>query len=373
MRSSRSVIVAAAIAGPLLSSAAICLRSADRGRRLRERGAHYGLTTPALIRRGVTSRVRVVKDLVDLVPFDQISVDGETITSLTNGRTSSGTGFVQFDITIKATIVTGATSTLRVGLLDRFSLRTVGQGQVASITKSPDPATLQAGTPWVATIQGIDLGNVVVIPIACHTVTYANRTSTSVQATLTRTAGCTSGARYNFSLALGIAGDPPTFPMTNGASSAFEFEYRPPPICHPAANIGQPVFTFPQNGQVLAGPGGLMGSLVPQPPPTSGTISTSVAWNPNTTTNVAAPNNEWLFTLRTISTDTSLMAAGAGARAAAPIPTAQPPSVVLPITVVGTSRPVSFAVPGTYSVTLTAKNCGQPAPSTTIRFSTAFR
>lgn len=302
------------------------------------------------IRRGMTSRVRIVKDLIDLVPFQMVSVSGgATIGSLSNGRTGNGTGFLAMDVTVPSTQTTNSTITLNVGLSDHFNLKVKHRGLVSSITASPQPSTLQAGTPFVATVQGTDLGD----PVAdlgsgqtCHSVTVGTRTNTSVQFTLTRQATCGTNS-FTLGVDPSANDDPPKYLTSTGIAPGLGFSYIPPPpsgiACVSDPNIGVPTVIQPANGQVL-----VFGSGTPSP------TLILFRWDSLTLGQRPAPNREWIVTRPGVKSQpfsNLIITAPAG----------QQPSVSL-----------SRAIPGTHTVTIRAKNCGQTAPATTLTFTTRY-
>ena len=309
----------------------------------------YQLSQRPPVRRNTTSSISIRKNLINLVPFELVSVSGAgaTISNLNNG-VSSGTGFISMRLTVPQGAALGTVITLSVGLTDRFTFRVVNQGAITSITKNPDPSTLQAGTPWVATVAGTDLGSPVVNPTAvpCHTVTAANRSNTSVQFTLQRSATCAQSS-YSFRLIGSATNDPPRWATPTGGSSEFGFAYVPPPpsgvTCTSNPNLGTPVITKPTNNQVIVFGAGT-------PATTNITISWSDVTQPG---NVPVPNNAWVVTSQVAS-----LTGGTQKQTKE---------------LTGTSIVFPYAIPGTYRVIVRPKNCGQTAPSASVTFSTQYQ
>jgi hypothetical protein len=307
------------------------------------------------IRRGMTSRVRIVKDLIDLVPFQMVSASGgATISSLSNGRTSNGTGFLAMDVTVPSGQATNSTITLNVGLSDHFNLTVKHRGLVSSITANPQPSTLQQGTPFVATVQGTDLGD----PVAdlgsgqtCHSVTVGNRTNTSVQFTLTRLASCSLNS-FSLSVDPSANDDPPKYLLASGAVPILNFSYIPPPpvgvTCTSNPNLGLPTIRAPGNAQVI-----VFGSGTPSP------TNITIRWDSLTNLTQPAPNNEWIVTRGGSQVGGGLLIGGGGTKGNF-------------VTVTGLSKTLSFTIPGTHTISVRPKNCGQNAQTATITFSTRY-
>jgi hypothetical protein len=307
----------------------------------------YNLSSIPVVRRGVTSSVSIRKNLIDLVPFGMVSVSGQgaTISNLQNG-TTGGTGFLAMNLSVPSSASLGGTIALRVGATDIFQFRVVARGLVSSITKAPDPSTIAAGTQWIATVNGTDLGTPIIDAgvLQCHTVSSNNRTNSSVDLPLQRTNANCNTTTFSFRLKNGSANDPPSWALSNGNTTNFSFTYQPPPpsgvTCTSAPNIGTPVITGPANQQVLVFGRGTVS-------PTPATIT----WNLNTApNNVPAPNNEWIVSR-----------SGTGLKGTATT------------TVTGTSKSFNFTIPGTYTVTIRAANCGQSAPPSSVTFSTRYQ
>ncbi|HEX6050067.1 MAG TPA: hypothetical protein VFZ21_12390 [Gemmatimonadaceae bacterium] len=307
----------------------------------------YSLTQRPPVRRGVTSSISIKKNFIDLVPFGQVSVSGAgaSISNLDNG-TDGGTGYISMRLTVPSNATLGAVITLSVGLIDRFTFRVVNRGVVASVTKNPDPATLQPGTEWTATVTGTDLGGPGLLTIPCHTVTVPSRSNTSVQYRLRRSATC-STTTFSFRLVPSATNDPPTWTTSSGGGTGFAFSYVPPPptgvTCTSIPNITAPVVTRPLDNQVI-----VFGSGTASP------TRVTVAWEQRTQPgNFLPPNNEWLVTRHTttqLGTTTSTK----------------------PVTVTSLSTVLSVAIPEAVTVSVRAKNCGTPGPATTITFSTRY-
>src|SRR5512146_652678 len=67
-------------------------------------GVTIGLSSTGKLRRGVTSTVMIVKNLIDLVPDGQINVSGggSLASGITHGHTSSGEGFISMKVSVPA-------------------------------------------------------------------------------------------------------------------------------------------------------------------------------------------------------------------------------------------------------------------------------
>lgn len=314
----------------------------------------YPASSTVPLRRGVTTNVQIIKDLIDLVPFNMVSISGGgTISSISNGRTSAGRGFIRMNIAVPSGQTTGSTITLKVGLSDQFTFRATHRGLVTSVVSAPQPSTIVPGTPFVVTVQGTDLGNPVVRAIPCHTIAESNRTNTSVRFTLTRAATCANTSfSFNLTPAAGSA-QAPSYPLASGVASGFGFSYQPPPpsglACASAPGIGQPRISSPAAGQAL-----FFGSGTNSP------TNIVIRWDSLTSSQVAAPLNEWIVTRGVQGTRSAIGPSLTGIRS-------------VQTEVRGLSVSLPFSVPGTQSVTIRAKNCGVAAPSTTLTFTTAFQ
>lgn len=312
----------------------------------------YANGTLPRIRRGITSRVTIIKDLIDFVPFGLVSVTGTgvTIGALSNGKRSSGTGFIAMDVTVPAGFNPGSNITLNIGLSDHFNLRVVHQGLVSSITANPQPSTIQAGTPWIATVSGTDLGSAVPILAtpSCHTTSDLTQAANSVTLTLTRQATCGTNTfvlRVNPS----ANNDPPKYVTSSGQIPALGFSYIPPPpvgvTCISNPNVGAPSIQAPAQGQAL-----VFGSGTPSP------RNITIRWDSLTTTQQAAPNNEWIVSYTPPSSFLRVL------------PGAKPTST----TVRALSTRLAFDIPGTHTISIRAKNCGQSAPTASRTFITRY-
>ena len=306
------------------------------------------------LRRGVTTNVQIIKDFIDLVPFNLVSISGGgTISSISNGRTSRGKGFIRMNIAVPSGQTTGSTITLKVGLSDQFKFRAVHRGLVTSVASAPQPSTISPGTPFVVTVQGTDLGNPVVRAIPCHSIAESNRTNTSVRFTLTRAAAC-ANTSFSFALAPGTgSAQAPSYPLASGLASGFGFAYQPPPpaglACASAPNIGQPIVRTPAAGQTLVFGSG-----------TSSPTNIQIRWDSLTNSQTPAPLNEWIVTRRVQSTRRTSVPSLTG-------------FVDVQTEVRGLSVSLPFTVPGTQSISIRAKNCGTAAPTTTVSFTTAIQ
>ena len=310
-------------------------------------GVTIGLTSTGKLRRGVASTVVIVKNLIDLVPDGQISVSGgaSLASGITHGHTSSGEGFISMKISVPSGQTINSTITINVGLLDHFKFLAVHRAQISGITFNPNPTTIQGGTAFVLTITGTDFGapNLTLIGTACHSVSNVTRTATSFSATLQRLSTCTNLGPFGYTLSSTASGEPGFYAEGNGAFSfTFGPYVAPPPTgvaCVSVPGIGAPVITAPINNATISF---FSASGSPQ--------TVTITWNRNTVNNVAAPNNEWLVTLPT----TTLSRGGT-------------------LDIVGTSVGPKFPVPGTYTVSVKAKNCGTAAPSASVTFTLKFQ
>jgi hypothetical protein len=314
----------------------------------------FPATSTVPLRRGVTTNVQIIKDLIDLVPFNLVSISGGgTISSISNGRTSSGKGFIRMNIAVPSGQSTGSTITLKVGLSDQFRFSAVHRGLISSVVSTPQPATIVPGTPFIVAVQGTDLGNVSVRAIPCHSIVASNRTNSSVRFTLTH-AGTCPNTSYAFALVPGTGtAEAPSYPLASGVASGFAFAYQPPPpvglACSSAPGIGQTRITAPTAGQTLFFRSG-----------TSSPTNILVRWDSLTNSQVAAPLNEWIVTRRVQSTRGTSVPSLAG-------------FIDVQTEVRGLSVSLPFSVPGTQSVSVRAKNCGVAAPAATLSFTTAFQ
>jgi hypothetical protein len=301
--------------------------------------------------------VTVIKDLIDLVPFQLVSITGGgSISSLSNGRTSSGTGFIAMDVAVPSNQAPNSTITLNIGLSDKFNMRVVHRGLVSAIVASPQPSTLQVGTPWVATVRGTDLGDAVahVAAPSCHTApVLGNRTADSIRFTLTRSATCSTNS-FSLTLEPSANDDPPKYVLSSGARPTLNFSYIPPPpvgvACTSNPGLGQAVVRTPGNNQVIVFGGG-----------TSSPTNIVIRWDSLTALGQPVPNNEWVVTRGGGTTTASgLLIGGGGAKGTS-------------VTVVGLSKTFAFTIPGTHTISVRPKNCGQNAPATTVTFSTRYQ
>ena len=315
----------------------------------------HSLTATVPIRRGVTTNVRIIKDLIDLVPFNLVSITGGgTISGIRNGKVGSGLagkGFIEMNVAVPSGQTLGSTITLKIGLSDEFRFRAVHRGLVTSITKTPDPGTIAPGTAWTATVQGTDLGSPVLgaSTPACHTVTVLNRTNTSVQFRLVKQT-CPNTS-FTFALTRGSgANEAPSYPLASGVVSGFGFQYDPGPpsgqLCASQPNIGAPRITAPGAGQTLVFGAG-----------TSSPTNIVIRWDSLTNSQTPAPNNEWIVTRRVQNTRSSLPLA----------------FVNVSTTVRALSVSLPFTIPGSHTVTVRAKNCDVAAPASSVTFSTVVQ
>jgi len=304
----------------------------------------YPLAGPAKVRRGVTSTVEIVKNLIDLVPFDQIKIHSgpTTISSISNGRTSaSGTGFIRMSMTVPSGLTAGSTVTLDVGFLDHFSFTVLHEGQLSNAPAlSPSPGTVVAGSAITVTGHGVDFGSPNVVAI-CHNVTMGSHDGDSFTATLVRssTAGCVSNnGPFTFSVHGSGTGDPTIYSTVGGTTSfqipAYQIPAPPPGLaCASVPNIDGPVITRPVNQQVFSFAQGA-----------NARQQINVIWHKKTTSEQSAPNNDWLVSIAGLTT-----------------------------TVRDTVFSQAYLVPGTYTLTIRAKNCDTPAQSSSVSFSLKFQ
>src|SRR5437868_987538 len=110
-------------------------------------GAFFQLTATPPLRRGVTSTVRVTKNLIDLVPDFQIKMNGgATIGHITHARDNGGMGYIEMPVTVPAGQSVGSTLTLDVGFTDHFKFTATTRGEITSVSFNPNPTTIVAGT-----------------------------------------------------------------------------------------------------------------------------------------------------------------------------------------------------------------------------------
>jgi hypothetical protein len=319
----------------------------------------FDLSATAHLRRGTTSNVQIVKDLIDLVPFDQVktSTSGVTISGISNGRTSAGKGFIQFSVTVPATQSLGSTVTIDIGLLDHYKFLVLRKGLIAATpTMTPDPSTVAAGTAVAITVTGTDFGTPSLTGMTCHTIVPGATSSTSFTASVTRNANCTNNGPFGFVVnGTGSSDVQPYATSTHVTSFAFP-AYKtlppPPPPCVSAPGIGAPVVTSPTNGQRFEF---VQGTTSPQ--------SLTMRWNSITNTNQAAPNNEFIVVLtktdgiiRTTTRDLSNTVTSKDS---------------LLVTALAITR--NFVLPGAYQLSIRARNCGDFGPITNVAFQLTFR
>ena len=305
------------------------------------------------IRRGTTSRVKIIKDFIDLVPFQMVSVTGTGVTlgSISNGKTPAGTGFIQMNVTVPAGFNLGSNVTLNVGLNDRFNLRVVNQGLVTSMTANPQPSTIQVGTPWTATVSGVDLNGAVPATLACHTTSNLAQGATSVTFTVTRNATC---ATNSFVLNVNPSGanDPPKYVTSAGQAPALAFSYIPPPptgvVCTSVPNIGAPTIRTPSGGQAI-----VFGSGAPSP------SNITIRWDSLTVNQQAAPNNEWLVSYTPGNTSAGGLLPGTNGKSTTSL-------------VRGLSKTLPVIIPGSHTISIQAKNCGSSASVASVSFVTRY-
>ena len=316
-------------------------------------GRNFGLTGLPILRRGVTSTVEINKNLIDLVPFNQIHVRGGAGIvpgSITNGRTASGTGFIRMSMVVPPLQGIGQTITLDVGLIDHFTFTVQHTGLITALNFSPNPATVVEGTPIILNGTGVDFDTPEVSPITCHTVVMGARPpspSPTFTATATRNSTCSfANAPSQFDVLGKGTGDPALYAT---AQAVFRFTFpaylgpAPPTpglTCLSAPGIGVPVITSPSNGQVFAFAAGANASQ-----------QLAVTWNLQTGNSSLAPNNEWIVTS----------------------PPERERGLPTSTTVRGTQFLRSYPLPGTYRVSVKAKNCGEAAPSATVSFELKFQ
>lgn len=319
----------------------------------------YDLTATGRLRRGTTSSVQIIKDLIDLVPFDQIktSTGGVTISNKSNGRTSAGKGFIQFSLFVSSTQSLGSTVTIDVGLLDHFKFTVLREGLISNVTFTPDPATVSAGTAIVINGVGSDFGTPAFTTLPCHTVTMGTTSATAFTATATRSFTCANSGPYGFSVNGTGTNDAPIY-ATGSHQIGFSLaSYKalppPPPPCQSVPGIGSPVVTSPTSGQRFEF---VQGTTSPQ--------SLTVRWNLLTNSNQAAPNSEFIVVLTRTDATTTLKAEKTLITAVA----TKDSSLV-----VATSLTRNFLLPGAYQLSIRARNCGDFGPIAISTFQLTFR
>ncbi len=319
-------------------------------------GISSGLTETGKLRRGVTSTVLIIKNLIDLVPDGQINVSGggSLVGSVTHGRTSSsGIGFISMKVSVPSSQSIGSTITINVGLLDHFKFNVVHRGEISTVSFNPNPTTILAGTPFTVNVSGTDFGSPVITNVQCHSVTMGTVTGTTLSATLTRSASCSLAAStpFGFFVTSTASGERSPYSKSDGTKSFPFGPYQAPPpegvACVSAPNIGAPIITAPVNN-----------STINFLPASDSTQSVRISWLLKTGGDVLAPNNEWIVTVPTSGLKTSTTVTGIS---------------VSQISVTGTSVSHGFRVPGTYTVSVRAKNCGITAPSSSVTFTLKFQ
>jgi len=313
-------------------------------------------------RRGTTSHVQIVKDLIDFVPFDQVktATGGITISGIANGKTSAGTGFIGFNVNVPAAQTLGSTVTIDVGLLDHYKFIVLHEGLIgAAPTITPDPSTVTGGTPITIAVTGTDFGTPAVAGMACHTIVPGAASGTSFTFTVTRNAGCTNNGPFSFVLNGSGTSDVSPYSTTAHVSSFAFSSYRtitppppPPPPCASVPGLGAPAVTSPTTGQRFEF---VQGTTSPQ--------SLTLRWSNITNTNQAAPNNEFIVVLT--KTDGF---AKVSTRDLINTVTSKDSSLV-----VGQQITRNFLLPGAYQLSIRARNCGDFGPITNVAFQLTFR
>jgi hypothetical protein len=190
------------------------------------------------------------------------------------------------------------------------------------------------------------MGGVEVAPIQCHTVTHANRSANGVTATITRNASCNTTA-FGVALQPVASNDPPSFNLANGNLAGFQFQYAPAGVaCISNPNLGAPTVRQPVANSVIQFQSGTLSPA-----------NVTITWDSTLNNGTGAPNNEFVITRP--DRTTSIVTVG--------------PVTGTSTTHVGRTATFRFAVPGTHTFSIRAKNCGQTAPSTTVRFSTQYQ
>jgi hypothetical protein len=310
----------------------------------------YPLAGPAKARRGVTSTVEIVKNLIDLVPFDQIKIHSgpTTISGISNGRTtSSGTGFIRMSMTVPAGVSPGSTVTLDVGFLDHFNFTVEHTGQLSAAPSfTPSPTTVVAGTQIVVNGSGVDFGTPSILAL-CHSVVMGAHDQDSFTATLTRQSSGTCSSN-NGPFALSIhgsgTGDPSLYATSQGVTSfSLPAYFIPPPppglTCSSVPNIGPPNIIRPVDQQVFEFATGANASQ-----------QVSIVWSKHTANSQLAPNNDWIVSVPSDRTVTGS----------------------INITIRDTVVTRAYVVPGTYTVSIRAKNCDTSAASKSVTFGLKF-
>jgi hypothetical protein len=310
----------------------------------------HSLTATVPLRRGISTSVKIVKDFIDLVPFELVSISGGgTISSLSNGRTSQGKGFIAMSVTVPSGQTPGSTITLKVGLNDEFKFKAVHRGEISNITRTPNPSTIAPGTSWNAVVSGVDLGSVALNSLLqCHSVTESNRSNSSVTFRLTKTDGCSTTTNFTAGFRGTASDDPPSYVTPQGGAISIAFSYAPPPptglACTSDPALGLPNIIAPANGAQL--------SFLPA---TTSPVNVTIRWDSLTASNRPAPLNEWIVTARTVSALGAILVSSGGKQATT-------------ITVRGLQTTLRLALPDTHTVTIRPKNCGQEAPSRSVTF-----
>jgi hypothetical protein len=297
--------------------------------------------------------VKIVKDFIDLVSFGNISVTGSgvQIGSFSNGRTPSGTGFLSMNVTVPGGFNVGSNITLNVGSSDRFNLRVVRQGLVTSITANPQPSTIQARTPWTATVSGVDIANVTPAFAApsCHTTSNLTQSATTVTFTVTRNVSCTTNT---FQLGVNPStsnNDPPKYVTSAGQAPGLGFSYQPIGVaCTSVPNMGKTIIRTPSAGQVIVFTGG-----TPSP------ANITIRWDSLTLNQQAAPNNEWIVAYTPGNTSGGGLLPGTNGKSKF-------------FTVRGLFKTLPIVIPGTHTVSIQAKNCDVPADVASMSFQTRY-
>ncbi|MBL0169913.1 MAG: hypothetical protein IPP90_04140 [Gemmatimonadaceae bacterium] len=314
--------------------------------------AFYELSGSPELRRQHTSTVRIIKDLIDLVPFDQVKATGASLSAISNGRTTGSggrqVGYIEMNVNVPSSASAGGTVQIAVGFSDKFTFKVVRKGLIENVTFNPVPSTVQVGAPIVMTATGVDFGTPNVVRLACHTVTNVSRGGTQANATftatLTRSSSCsTNPSTYLFGIESTASSDPNTYTQSN-ADGTWDFHYAAAPptgvTCVSNPSIGAPAMTAPVNGSTIS-------FAAASTSPTGITVRWSLA---DRSGQQGAPLNEYLLTVR-----------HSGGR------------TLEARTVTGLSAVVTVPIGATVTIDLRAKNCGEPSPTSSLTFTTKYQ
>jgi hypothetical protein len=244
---------------------------------------------------------------------------------------------------VPAGVEAGSTVTLDVGFLDHFNFTVLHTGKLSEAPRFlPSPSTVVAGTEVVVELNnGVDFGNPTIVAI-CHTESSpASNPPTNFSASLKRQSSGSCGTNNGpFSLSVhgSGTGDPTVYATDAGTTTFTVPAYLVPPVqqqltCASVPNISAPIITRPTNEQLF--------TFAQR---ADARQNLSVVWAKRTRNSQLAPNNDWIVTLDGTGT-----------------------------TIRDTVFTHAYPVPGTYTVSVRAKNCDTTAGSASVSFTLKFQ